>query len=174
MYTLACMHLSVRLTGFITLCLSNHSINCSCMSRVVRFSDRLSNTRNSEIIRKRYQQTVRKKQTRVFARPPNTFLIHAVTESCTRVSSAAVSKAEGEQKLTATLGSIWHKKTQTTGHLFEAGGKSGQIPISKKPKTGAHYFGLWLAQLWEEFWAQTLEEMSVYYQVSHWLGGPVS
>lgn len=104
------------------------------MSRVFRFSDHLSNTRNSEIIRKRYQQPVRRKETRVFARPPNIFLIHAVTESCMRVSSAAASKAEGEQKLTATLGSIWHKKTQTTGHPFEAGGKSGQIPNLQETK----------------------------------------
>lgn len=150
------MHLSVRLTGLITLCLSNHSINCSSNPGTAwaELSDSQIVWATQETARLYERDTSKlwgkKKQTRVFARPPNIFLIHAVTESCMRVSSAAASKAEGEQKLAATLGSIWHKKTQTTGHLFEAGGKSGQIPISKKSKAEAHYFGLWLAQLWEE------------------------
>lgn len=105
------MHLSVRLTGLIILCLSNHSINCSSNPAPNESSCQI--LRSSEQHKKQRDYTKEipanceeKKQTRVFARPPNIFLIHAVTESCMRVSSAAASKAEGEQKLTATLGSI--------------------------------------------------------------------
>lgn len=64
-------------------------------------------------IRQEYQQPVKGRKDRgMFARLPNIFFTHAVTKSCMRVSSVTTSKAEGKQKLRATLDSVWQRETQ--------------------------------------------------------------